>query len=154
MLWVGVTGPMGSGKSTVGQGLSKMGYPVLDADEVVRSLLNGTTPAARELQKQIVSTFGQPVALPDGGIDRPALGRLVFVDSGQREALEKLIHPRVKAEVARRRAELATQGTAVAFYDVPLLFETKMEAQFDHILVVSARPEIRLQRACQRTGLS
>lgn len=150
MLWVGITGSMGSGKSTVSEILRRIGYSVLDADAIVRQTLSPGSPAETE----VVRTFGESVRGPDGHLDRRALGALVFRDPVLLEKLEWILHPRVREEVARERAALAARGLPVAFYDVPLLFEKKMESTFDFILVVSSSPAVRLRRLQKRTGLS
>jgi dephospho-CoA kinase len=150
MIWVAITGPMGSGKSSVAGELRARGYAVLDADQVVHDLLR---PGSAVLQK-IFATFGESLRQPDGTLDRRTLGQTVFADSEKLAQLEAILHPEVRAEVARRRAELAAQGHKAAFYDVPLLFEKKMESQFDSIIVVTASPQNRMDRLRARTGLS
>lgn len=150
MLWIGITGPMGSGKSAVGQTLRDLGYDVLDADRVVGEVLTPGGSAERE----VVAAFGPAVTRPGGGLDRRALAGAVFSDAGRLGRLEGILHPRVRVEIATKRRELEAAGRAVAFYDVPLLFEKKMESEFDHVLVVSTASEIRLARAMARTGLT
>jgi dephospho-CoA kinase len=141
---------MGSGKSSVGECLRAVGYEVLDADVVARTVLGPGTVA----EAAALATFGEVARGSDGHIDRHALGRLVFSDPAALARLEGLIHPHVRATVAARRAELEARGARAAFYDVPLLFEKKMEADFDAILVVSAPEPLRLERVQRRTGLS
>lgn len=150
MLWIGITGSMGSGKSTVSAILRQIGYTVLDADAVVRRALSPGSPAETEVLK----TFGESVRGEDGHLDRRALGRVVFPDAVLLEKLEWILHPRVREEVAREKAALAAAGARVAFYDVPLLFEKKMESTFDHVIVVSSTPALRLQRLQKRTGMT
>jgi dephospho-CoA kinase len=150
MLWIGITGSMGSGKTTVSDSLRRMGYAVLDADSVVRTVLR----PGGEAETEVLKEFGPSVRAPDGTLDRRALGRVVFSEPAKLEKLEWIIHPRVRAEVARLRAECASRGEPAAFYDVPLLFEKKMEDQFDHIITVSSTPALRLQRLQARTGLT
>ena len=150
MLWVGITGPMGSGKSTVAHSLRQMGFDVLDADEVARKILGPGTPGEAE----VFQTFGQHLQNKHGRLDRRALGRLVFNDKDKLLKLEGIIHPRVREEVARLRSALAARGVAAAFYDVPLLFEKNMQDQFDHVLVVTASRAIRDARVATRSQLS
>lgn len=150
MLWIGLTGAMGSGKSTVASLLKSRGYPVLDADQVVHELLRPGQPAAAK----IFSTFGGELRAPEGGVDRPKLGRLVFNNPEKLKILEGLLHPLVRAEVARLRSGLEKSGAAAAFYDVPLLFEKKMESQFDFILVVDTEESLRRERLKRRSRLS
>lgn len=150
MLWIGITGAMGSGKSTAAKVLMQMGFPVLDADRVVHGLL---TPGG-VVEAQVIQTFGQSVCASDGHLDRRALGRVVFEDAKKLDQLEKILHPKVRTEVARRRLELEKSGFSAAFYDVPLLFEKNMEDQFDAVLVISATEKLRRERVRARTGLS
>lgn len=141
---------MGSGKSTVAELIRRLGYTVLDADEVVRQVLS----QGSKLEGEVIKNFGPNVKGEDGHLDRRALGRAVFGDPAKLDKLEKLIHPRVKEFVAKEKHRLAESGASVAFYDVPLLFEKKMEGDFDLILVVTSTPALRLERLQRRTGLS
>jgi dephospho-CoA kinase len=143
---------MGGGKSTVSAYLRRIGYPVLDADEIVRRVLR---PGGK-VESRIFQTFGEGAGIrgADGRLDRKALGAIVFADPVKLEVLENLIHPFVRGEVARQKAELESRGESAAFYDVPLLFEKKMESQFDFVWVVNAEASARLTRLVQRTGLS
>jgi dephospho-CoA kinase len=144
---------MGSGKSTVSAVLRELGFTVLDADEIVRTVLS---PGAAG-ETDVLRAFGAEPGVRDsasGALDRRALGRTVFANPAKLDQLERLIHPRVRDEVARLKSGLEASGAAAAFYDVPLLFEKKMEAQFDRVLVVSAPAASRLSRLVARTGLS
>lgn len=150
MVWIGLTGSMGSGKSTAAKVLRSMGFPVLDADQIVHELLAPGTPT----EKEILSTFGPGVQDAQGNLDRRALGQLAFSHSDHLARLEALLHPKVRGEVAKKKSQLWAQGFTHAFYDVPLLFEKKMEDQFDHIIVVSADPDLRRNRIKQRMKLT
>jgi len=150
MLWIGLTGAMGSGKSTVAKVLRHKGFPVLDADEIVHSLMQPGGAAEGEIH----STFGQSVRGADGALDRRALGQIVFNDRAKLAALEAILHPKVREEVSRRRGEMAGSGVRAAFYDVPLLFEKNLIDQFDHIVVVSADETVRRSRFKTRMNLS
>lgn len=141
---------MGSGKSTVASILRAMGYPVLDADQIVHKILSPGGTGERE----IFRTFGQHLKNADGHLDRKALGKEVFEDTMKLMALEKLVHPLVRSEVEGRKQLLQAQGTRAAFYDVPLLFEKNMEAQFDHVMVVSAPEDVRQERVLRRSKMS
>lgn len=150
MLWVGITGPMGSGKSTVSNELRSMGFPVIDADAVARHVLSPDSVGEAE----VFRIFGGGLRDSTGHLDRRALARLVFAQPEKLTVLENLIHPLVREEVGKQRSELKKAGHRVAFYDVPLLYEKKMENQFDHVMVVSAQESERFQRLKARSGLS
>lgn len=141
---------MGSGKSTVAHLLRHLGFEVLDADLMARKVLSPGSPGEQEVFK----TFGEHLRDRQGNLDRRALGRMVFADPVKLEALERIIHPRIRDEIAETRKRLAGHGHKAAFYDVPLLFEKKMQDQFDHILVVSAGKGLRHQRVKTRSQLT
>jgi dephospho-CoA kinase len=141
---------MGSGKSTVASILRKLGYPVLNADQIVHQILSPGGPA----EKEIFKTFGQDMRGEGGALDRRALGRVVFPSSAKLAQLESIIYPILRAEVAEQRRNLALKGANAAFYDVPLLFEKGMRDQFDHVLVVMANENLRRERLRARSGLS
>jgi dephospho-CoA kinase len=141
---------MGSGKSTVASILRKLGYPVLNADQIVHQILSPGGPA----EKEIFKTFGEDMRGEGGALDRRALGRVVFPSSAKLAQLESIIYPILRAEVADQRKNLAIKGANTAFYDVPLLFEKGMRDQFDHVLVVVASENLRRERLRARSGLS
>lgn len=144
---------MGSGKSTVSACLRELGFIVLDADEIVRSVLSPGGPA----ESDVLAAFGQEPGVRDGltgHLDRRALGRAVFSKPEKLDQLERLIHPQVRAEVARLKSEMASQGVQTSFYDVPLLFEKQMEKDFESVIVVSAPQATRLSRLVSRTGMT
>ena len=133
---------MGSGKSTVAKILRDRGFTVLDADQVVHLLLS---PGGAAFDK-VTQTFGP--------LERRALGRVVFADPAKLVVLEQILHPLVREHVRAERARLAATGQAAAFYDVPLLFEKKMEADFDAIIVVTATPAQRRARLATRSQMT
>jgi dephospho-CoA kinase len=141
---------MGSGKSTVAGLLRGLGFPVLDADAVARAVIAPGSPGEAEVLK----TFGRSVAGPDGGLDRRALGRVVFGDEAKLQTLEDIVHPHVRREVASLRKKLAAAGHGTAFYDVPLLFEKNMLEQFDRVIVVSAPKDLCARRLKKRSNWS
>jgi dephospho-CoA kinase len=140
MLLVGLTGGIGSGKSTVARMLAERGAVVLDADAFARSALDPGTPEHAMVAERFPDVVGAA-----GEIDRAALGRQVFADAGARRALEAIVHP----EVARRsRDAIAAYADTdrVVVYVVPLLVETHMERSFDVVVVVSADERLRVER--------
>lgn len=144
VLKVGLTGGIGSGKSEVARLLAEHGAPIIDADALAREVVAPGTPGLAE----IVATFGDEVLLPDGSLDRPALGRIVFADPEQRRRLEKITHPLIGEETFRRMDAYADHPVVV--HDVPLLAEGRMEGLYDCVIVVEAPQEIRLERLEQR----
>lgn len=150
MLWIGLTGGIGSGKSTVAGLFKKAGVPVADADELARLALG---PGSEASQK-VLSHFGPGVLGDDQGIDRRKLGALVFQNPAELRYLESLIHPVVQKKTRELRERFESEGHAFAIYDVPLLFEKNLNAQFDRVLVVGCRQETQLKRLALRSGLS
>lgn len=145
MRLIGLTGSIGSGKSTVAQRLRELGVPVLDADEYARE-------GAVVLKAEICQAF--PEVCQGGEIDRAALGRRVFADPEARERLEALIHPYVRRRMREETEKALRQGHQVVMHDIPLLFETGREADFAGVLVVAAPTELRKARVMARSGLS
>jgi dephospho-CoA kinase len=144
MLRIGLTGGIGSGKSTAAARFAELGALVIDADAIAREVVEPGTPGL----SAVVSRFGSEILLPDGSLDRPALARLVFADAEALAALNAIVHPLV----AERRAELmATAGPdAVVVSDVPLLVENGMAGDFDAVVVVEAPLDQRLARLAAR----
>lgn len=149
MRTIGLTGGIASGKSTVSRMLAELGAPVIDADQLARAVVE---PGA-EVYHEIIAAFGQQILLPDGRIDRKALGARVFADPAARKRLESIVHPAVQARRAARMRELAIAGHPVAVLDVPLLFEVGMDRQVDEIWVVWVDPETQLRRLMERDSL-
>lgn len=150
MLWIGLTGGIATGKSTVSRLLRERGFVVVDADILSREAIEKGSQGF----SQVVRKFGAELLTPEGDIDRKKLGTVVFADRAKLAALEDIVHPRVRALAAEKRAALEAQGNFAAFYDVPLLFEKKMEAFFDRVVVVACRPEIQRQRLVSRDGFT
>lgn len=150
MKWIGLTGGIGSGKSTVATILRAMGFVVIDADEMARLAVR---PGSEVLRK-VVQVFGPDVVTEDGSLNRKIVGERVFRDSNLLQELEKIVHPRVQELTQAKRAELAAAGVAMAFYDVPLLYEKKLESQFDAVVVVSSNEEQQINRVMARNSVS
>ncbi len=143
---MGLTGGVGSGKSTVAALLAEHGAVIVDADEIAREVVRAGTPGFAA----VVARFGRDIVGPDGELDRPALARLVFADDAARTDLNAIVHPLV----ARRSQELmaGVPDGAVVVYDVPLLVETRRGGEFDIVVVIEASECTRLERL-QRRGL-
>jgi len=151
MIWIGLTGPMACGKSTVAKLIHSQAYlPVIDADAIAKQALDPGEPPFCET----VSYFGNGILDGNGCINRKELGRIVFSNKDKRAWLEGVIHPYVQSKVAQLRWHYEKLGYHVAFYDVPLLFEKDLVSQFDSILLVACTPETQLARAQKRDELS
>lgn len=150
MKWYGITGGIASGKSTVSQKLRNLGFKVVDADQLARDVVVKGSPGLQS----VVERFGADVLGSTGELDRKKLGAKVFGKPQDLLDLENILHPLIKQETAKQREALAKAGEAFAFYDVPLLFEKKMEPLFDGIVVVSASEADQIQRMKSRDGLS
>lgn len=148
MLTVGLTGGIGSGKSTVSRELARLGAVVIDADEVARDVVAPGTPGLAA----VVDAFGPEVLTSDGSLDRAALARIVFADPEALRRLGELTHPLVAAESARRAA-LAPED-AVVVHDVPLIVENGLADAYDLVVVVGAAEAVRLDRLVRARGMS
>jgi dephospho-CoA kinase len=146
---LGLTGGIGSGKSTVGRMIAELGIPVLDADQLARDVLEPGQPAHAEVAAAWPEVIGA-----DGRIDRKRLGDIVFGDRTARTSLESITHPRIHALAEERLAELARLGHALAIYEASLLVETGRHKDFDGLIVVTASPETQVERVLARGGLS
>jgi len=149
MLLVGLTGNIGSGKSTVAQMLSERGATIIDADVLARRAVELGTPAFGK----IVARWGSSILAPDGHLDRAALRRVVFGDHAQLEELNQIVHPEVERLRARLIDQAKRRGDRVVVCDIPLLFERHMTDRFDRIVLVDAHRAIRLERLVKERGL-
>lgn len=138
-MYIGLTGGIGSGKSTVARFLAEFGAIVIDADEQARAALGSDSPLLPEIE----AVFG-PGLITDGELNRQALAAKVFADEELRRKLENLVHPEVARRVSAIRATLPPD--AVVIYDVPLLVEKQLQSQFDAVIVVQSSLETRLSR--------
>ena len=149
MKWVGLTGGIATGKSTVARLIESHGHPVIDADAISHQL---TRPAA-EGYFQIVSHFGNQVLEPNGFLDRKKLAEIIFQNPNQKLKLENILHPLIQEQVKELKNKYILEEKKICFYDVPLLFEKKLQAQYDDVVTVWCQEEIRLRRLCQRNQL-
>ena len=148
VLLLGLTGGIGSGKSTVAALLAEKGAVIIDADAITRELQRAGQPVFDE----IVARFGPSVVGADGELDRVGLGRVVFADEEARKDLEKIVHPAVGAEMIKRlQAESETDHVV---YDVPLLVEAARRAMsFAGVIVVDIDPDIAVRRVVEQRGM-
>ena len=144
VLRIGLTGGIGSGKSTVAALLAERGAVIVDADRIAREVVEPGTPGLAA----VVEAFGDDVLTAEGALDRPALAAVVFGDAAARARLDGIVHPLVRA----RSVELleAVPADAVVVQDIPLLVESGQAGSFDLVLVVAADVETRVARLVQR----
>ena len=149
MLRVALTGGIATGKSYCLARFAALGVPIIDADVLARDAVAPGSPGLRAVQGR----FGQSVIAPDGTLDRAAMAKIVFADHHARAALEAIIHPEVRRRI---RDWFTTRPGAAAFAiaDIPLLFETGQEHDFDRVIVVACEPEEQLRRLKARDALS
>ena len=146
---IGLTGGIATGKSTAARYLESLGAVQIDADEISHAL----TADGGEALPEIRETFGDGVFREDGTLDRRALANLVFSDPASRRALEGIMHPRVQRTMMSRVDEAAESGARLVFLNVPLLFETGMDALCDETWVVQVKPETQLRRVMERDSV-
>lgn len=145
---IGLTGGIGSGKSTAAARFAELGALVIDADALAREVVEPGTDGLAA----VVAEFGEQVLDADGRLDRPALAKLVFGDEAARGRLNAIVHPRVRTRAAGLIAA-APPGTVVV-QDVPLLVETERAAAYDLVVVVEAPEQRRVQRLAADRGMS
>lgn len=146
-LVIGLTGGIGSGKSTVAKLFARLGAPVIDADAIAHELVSPGEPALRA----IVAAFGRDVLTPEGTLDRRRLRERAFRDPALRERLETILHPLIRREMRRRVQALDAPYCVLC---IPLLLETGRTDQMDRILVVDTPPTLQIERTQARDGSS
>jgi dephospho-CoA kinase len=149
MIVVGLTGNIGSGKSTVSQLLSERGATIIDADVLSRRAVELGTPA----YEKIVKRWGTSIIGLDNQLDRAALRRTVFSDPKQLEELNEIVHPEVENLRNRLLDDARQRGDRIVVCDIPLLFEKHMAPRFDKIILVDAPRPIRLERLVRDRAL-
>lgn len=142
----GLTGGIGSGKSTVARHWRGRGLPVIDADELARDAVAPGSDGLRE----IAAAFGPDVLHGDGSLDRARLAQLVFGSPSELTRLEAITHPRVRALARERVRALEDSGEPLACYEVPLLYEVGLEREYAPVVVVSVPEALQLERAVAR----
>lgn len=144
---VALTGGIATGKSRCLSACAAMGIPTIDADRLARDVVAPGTPGLQA----VIERFGRTVLNADGTLNREVLGAEVFADTLARHDLEGIIHPQVYAAITQW---FRTLNVPLGIADIPLLFETGREGDFDVVIVAACRPEQQLQRLMERSGLS
>jgi len=147
VLIIGLTGGIGSGKSTVARCFSALGTPVIDADEIAHELVTPGSPAL----KTILTRFGPAILTRRGELDRAELRQIIFDEPQQRRALEAILHPLIYQEMHRRISRIDAPYCILC---IPLLVETRADAPVERILVIDSPPELQRLRTMARDGLS
>lgn len=148
---IGLTGGIATGKSTVSAILENAGAVIIDADRIARRVVKKNLPAYR----QIVAQFGESVLLPDGEINRTALGNLIFNDSSKKQLLNSIVHPHVRRETDRQLRHIAKNNpNALVILDIPLLLEAGMRKDLSEVIVVYAPEHIQIRRLMERDHIS
>ncbi|MFD5564162.1 dephospho-CoA kinase [Kitasatospora griseola] len=147
MLRIGLTGGIGAGKSEVSRQLAALGAVIVDSDLIAREVVAPGTPGLAA----VVAEFGPEVLLPDGALDRPALGRIVFGDPARLAALNAIVHPLVRARSAE--LEAAAGPDAIVVHDVPLLAENGLAPLYDLVVVIDVPDAERLRRLTALRGM-
>jgi len=145
---VGLTGGIGSGKSTVANLLARRGALVIDADAIAREVVEPGTPALAAL----VERFGADILTPEGRLDRAALAAKAFVNDEERKALEAITHPAIGAAFLERIA--AAPPGSIVVHEIPLLVEAKREGDYAAVIVVEAPLAVRLDRLESSRGVA
>ncbi|MFF4844553.1 dephospho-CoA kinase [Streptomyces collinus] len=148
MLKVGLTGGIGAGKSEVSRLLVEHGAVLIDADRIAREVVAPGTPGLAA----VVEAFGADVLTPDGSLDRPGLGSIVFADPQKLATLNAIVHPLVGTR--SRELEDAAADDAVVIHDVPLLTENGLAPLYDLVIVVDTSPETQLDRLVRQRGMT
>lgn len=145
-LIVALTGNIASGKSEVARLLAARGAKIIDSDVLAREVVAPGTPGHRD----VVARWGTDVLTPNGELDRAALRQLVFADPKEREALNAIVHPRIAVRRDELLARARADGAPVVVCDIPLLFETGLQRDFDRVILVDAPLEVRRRRLRDR----
>ncbi len=150
ILTIGVTGGIGSGKTTVCEIFSRFGVPVLSSDDIAKELTH-TDPAIRE---QLIILLGDEAYLPDRSFNRSYVASQIFSNKELQGRVEGIIHPRVEQERERRIADLRSQGHRMVIIEAALIYEVGLDKKLDIVVVVDADEMTRIQRTCARMGIS
>lgn len=147
---LGLTGGIATGKSLVSDYFKSKGYPVIDADQVSRQVVEAGSLGL----SQVADHFGSHILFENGELDRKKLGQLIFSDSEKRKELNAIMHPLIRSEVLKQLNQLKKEGYDLIVLDLPLLFESSYEDQVDQVMVVHINKDLQLKRLMKRNDLS
>ncbi|MDK4338802.1 dephospho-CoA kinase [Corynebacterium pseudodiphtheriticum] len=146
---IGLTGGIGSGKSTVARILQEHGFPIVDADLIAREIVEPGQPALAELAKE----FGEDILNADGSLDRGLLASRAFTNKGTTQRLNNITHPRINQRTQELFDEARENGAEAVIYDMPLLIDKGLHKDMDATIVVHAAEHVRLERLTTKRGL-
>ena len=146
---IGLTGGIGTGKSTASEYLRKQGFSIIDADRISREIVEPGTLLLKELEKN----FGSGIIKDDGTLDRKALAAIVFSDKEKKSRLDGLMHGHILDEIERKISESQSGEGRGIIVDAPLLFETGLEKKCDQVWLITADEKLRFLRVCERDGM-
>lgn len=147
MLVIGLTGGIGSGKSTVAEMFESLGVPIIDMDRIARQIVEPGQPALT----QIKQAFGEKIVAASGQLNRQQLSKIIFDSAEKRHQLEAILHPLIRQETERQLAELKSPYCIVV---IPLLLESEQRSLVDRVLVVDVPESLQITRTMQRDGIS
>lgn len=149
MIVVGITGGIGTGKSTVGSYVKSKGFAFISSDENAKHIMN----TDKELQSKLVEKFGKEV-IENGNINAPFLAKKLFgkENESNREFVNSLVHPRTIAMMMEQVEEYEKTGAPIVFVESALLYEVSLDEGFDYVMVVDANDDVRIKRVMERSG--
>ncbi len=150
MLRIGLTGGIATGKSTVSNYLKELAYPLIDADLIARQLVEH----GQEGLERLVARFGREILDDSGALDRQALGQRLFGDAQLRQEVDQLLHPLIYEALEAESQRLAQAGAKLAFFDIPLLYETGYDQKMDQVWVVYLPHDLQVERLMARNSWS
>ena len=145
---IGITGGIGTGKSTVSAYLKEQGYPVVDADQIARKV----TEKGSETLAELARNFGTGILDRNGELDRRRMAELAFSSPENKARLEAIVTAQVIAETAEKIRELRQEEGPTAFLDAPILYETGADVLVDEVWLITADESVRIRRAAERDG--
>ena len=149
-LIIGLTGSIGTGKSTIAKKLIERNIPVIDADLIAREVVE----PGKEAYEKIVETFGEEILQEDQTLDRKKLGAIVFEDETKRKALNEIVHPAIRKEMLAQRDAYMKQKEPCVVLDIPLLYESKLTHFVEKVIVVYTDREVQLERILKRDHIT
>lgn len=149
-LIIGLTGSIGTGKSTIANKFKQLNIPVVDADLIAREVVE----PGKDAYNKIVEAFGKQILQRDKTLDRGKLGEIVFEDENKRKTLNSIIHPAIRQEMIRQRDTYIAENAPCVVLDIPLLYESKLTDFVEKVIVVTVDRDIQLQRILNRDDIS